>query len=153
MGCLLERLLWPHKARECAWSQSFVGRFLQAPCTMAAAPPLTADQAKDALKKVLSTFIEPSNKAKLEAALAEVAALPPDQQGMAKMAKLVPLVTSMCTPIMTEYNQANVMMGVMQIQMQAQANPAIGEGCALLMKAVSGTVPSDEEVQAVIGKL
>ena len=120
---------------------------------MAAAPPLTADQAKDALKKVLSTFIEPSNKAKLEAALAEVAALPPDQQGMAKMAKLVPLVTSMCTSVITEYNQAKVIMPGMQIQMQAQANPAIGEGCALLMKAVSGTVPSDEEVQAVIGKL
>ena len=83
----------------------------------------------------------------------EIAALPPEQQLMEKMTKLVPLVTSMCTSVITEYNQAKVIMPGMQIQMQAQANPAIGEGCALLMKAVSGTVPSDEEVQAVIGKL
>ena len=66
---------------------------------------------------------------------------------------LVPLVTGMCQPIMTEFNQPNIMMGVMQIQMQAQANPAIGEGCALLMKAVSGNVPPDAEVHEVIGKL
>ena len=118
-----------------------------------AAPPLTADQAKDALKKILQTFIDPANKGPLEAALAEVAALPADQQAMAKMAKLVPLVTGMCQPIMTEFNQPNIMMGVMQIQMQAQANPAIGEGCALLMKAVSGNVPPDAEVHEVIGKL
>ena len=44
--------------------------------------------------------------------------------------------------------------GRMQIRLaEAQANPAIGEGCALLMKAVSGNVPPDAEVHEVIGKL
>ena len=49
-----------------------------------AAPPMTPEKAKLILKDAIALFTVPENKAKLMAAVAEAAQLPPDQQGMVR---------------------------------------------------------------------
>ena len=116
-------------------------------------PPPPLSHAPAALRETLQTFSEPGNKAKLAEILAEVAAAPEAERGMKKMQLMVPAITEMCTATMAKYGCANVMMGVMAIQMHAPTNPAIAKGCALLMKAVQGAIPEDAEVGAVVAEL
>ena len=55
-------------------------------------PTLTLAQAEEAIGKIVAALEEPTTKAKLTALVAEVNAMPPEQQGMQKMIKILPAV-------------------------------------------------------------
>ena len=101
----------------------------------AAPPPMTPEKAKLILKETITLFSQPENQQRLTDALAEVAQLPPEQQPMGKMAKLMPIVTELAGGKLQEYGLPNVMMGVMQIQAVGQQDPVVMEGVQLLTAA------------------
>ena len=107
----------------------------------AAPPPMTPEKAKLILKETITLFSQPENQKRLTDALAEVAQLPPEQQPMGKMAKLMPIVTELAGGKLQEYGLPNVMMGVMQIQAVGQQDPVVMEGVQLLTAATMGNVP------------
>ena len=104
----------------------------------AAPPPMTPEKAKLILKETITLFSQPENQKRLTDALAEVAQLPPEQQPMGKMAKLMPIVTELAGGKLQEYGLPNVMMGVMQIQAVGQQDPVVMEGVQLLTAATMG---------------
>ncbi|CAH0370008.1 unnamed protein product [Pelagomonas calceolata] len=121
--------------------------------TMAAAPPpMTPEKAKLILKETITLFSQPENQKRLTDALAEVAQLPPEQQPMGKMAKLMPIVTELAGGKLQEYGLPNVMMGVMQIQAVGQQDPVVMEGVQLLTAATMGNVPDAATLQAFVAK-
>ena len=121
--------------------------------TMAAAPPpMTPEKAKLILKETITLFSQPENQQRLTDALAEVAQLPPEQQPMGKMAKLMPIVTELAGGKLQEYGLPNVMMGVMQIQAVGQQDPVVMEGVQLLTAATMGNVPDAATLQAFVAK-
>jgi hypothetical protein len=79
--------------------------------------PMTPDAAKALLKEALETLLVPENKEQLTAKLEE--AKTAENPQMAKMQLVMPLVTSIMTPVMQNHNQPNVMMAVMAVNMCA----------------------------------
>ena len=71
-------------------------------------PAMTADRAKQILKETIQLFSLPENRSRLEAAIAEAAQAPPDQQHFVKMQKLLPLITGMAGDKLREYGLPNV---------------------------------------------
>ena len=118
----------------------------------AAPPPMTPEKAKLILKETITLFSQPENQKRLTDALAEVAQLPPEQQPMGKMAKLMPIVTELAGGKLQEYGLPNVMMGVMQIQAVGQQDPVVMEGVQVLTAATMGNVPDAATLQAFVAK-
>ena len=140
---------WAHVSRARAARR----RELRAAAAMAAAPPpMTPEKAKLILKETITLFSQPENQKRLTDALAEVAQLPPEQQPMGKMAKLMPIVTELAGGKLQEYGLPNVMMGVMQIQAVGQQDPVVMEGVQLLTAATMGNVPDAATLQAFVAK-
>ena len=113
---------------------------------------MTPEKAKLILKETITLFSQPENQKRLTDALAEVAQLPPEQQPMGKMAKLMPIVTELAGGKLQEYGLPNVMMGVMQIQAVGQQDPVVMEGVQLLTAATMGNVPDTATLQAFVAK-
>jgi hypothetical protein len=109
-----------------------------------APPQLSPEDARKALDKAIEALRQPENISKLKAIIDECNALPPDQQMMAKMMKLMPEVTNTLGATMKDFGfdpatvPNAVMMGMMQIQMHGTTDPSIAADCAMVMKAVSG---------------
>ena len=114
---------------------------------------MTPEKAKLILKETITLFSQPENQKRLTDALAEVAQLPPEQQPMGKMAKLMPIVTELAGGKLQEYGLPNVMMGVMQLQAVGQQDPVVGEGVQILTAATMGNPPADEVIAAYLAKL
>ena len=110
---------------------------------------MTPEKAKLILKETITLFSQPENQKRLTDALAEVAQLPPEQQPMGKMAKLMPIVTELAGGKLQEYGLPNVMMGVMQIQAVGQQDPVVMEGVQLLTAATMGNVPDAATLASV----
>jgi len=108
-------------------------------------PPLTHEQAKEALDKSIQIFQVPENKEKLEKIIGETSAIEdPMQRQMAMMGGLLPIVQEMLASVMKEYGyegQQAVMPGVMQIQMHAMKDPDMQEKVGKLMGALQGKIP------------
>ena len=105
-------------------------------------PTLTAAQAEEAMGKIITILENEETKAKILAVVAEVNALPADQQGAAKMMKLMPAVQEATGPVLEEYGfqKAQAMMFMMQMNQHAATVPAIKEGVAKLQAAMAGNV-------------
>lgn len=88
----------------------------------------------------------PENKARLQKAVYEASQLPPEQQAMARMQKLVPLVTELAGSKLSEYGLPNVMIGVMQLQSVAQQDPIVAEGVRILTSASMGNPVDDGQL-------
>lgn len=106
--------------------------------------PMTVDRAKAILKDTIATFALPENRSRLQAAVQEVLHLPPEQQPIAKMQRLIPIVTEIAGPKLAQYGLPNVMMGAMMLQ---QVNdPLVSRGVQILTSASMGAPVSDAEV-------
>ena len=68
---------------------------------------MTAERAKAILKDAITLFTTEANKTALAAAVAECNALPEQERQMAKMTKLIPLVTGMVGPKLMEHGLPN----------------------------------------------
>jgi hypothetical protein len=100
-------------------------------------PQLTHDQAKAALDEAIAAFEIPSNKEKMEQAIASCAGMEPPQ----KMMILLPIVQEIQTEAMERYGFTGpgaVMAGTMQIQMHAMQDPEMQEKVKFLMSKVAG---------------
>jgi len=106
-----------------------------APAAPAGPPPLTKDSARALLDKVLATFKEPANKESLLATLAECDQADAAQAGMMKMAKLMPAVQAMLTPVL---DGRDLMSVGMEMQKFAAEDPSIAADVGKLMKAMQG---------------
>lgn len=106
--------------------------------------PMTVERAKSILKDTISTFAMPENRNRLQAAVQEVLHLPPEQQPIAKMQRLIPIVTDIAGPKLAQHGLPNVMMGVMQLQ-QVQ-DPLVSRGVQILTHASMGAPVSDAEI-------
>lgn len=104
------------------------------------------DRAKTILKDTIQTFVMPENKARLQQAVYEASQLPPEQQAMARMQKLVPLVTEIAGSKLSEYGLPNVMIGVMQLQSVAQQDSLVAEGVRILTSASMGNPIDDGQL-------
>ncbi|KAJ8608584.1 hypothetical protein CTAYLR_005974 [Chrysophaeum taylorii] len=116
-------------------------------------PPMTVDRAKVILKDTITTFTLPENRSRLQAAVDATSALPPDQQPIARMQKLVPLVTEIAGAKLGEYGLPNVMVGVMQLQIVSQQDPIVGEGVRILTSATMGNPVDDATVADYLQRL
>ena len=105
-------------------------------------PTLNAAQAEEAIGKIIAILENDETKAKILAIVAEVNALPADQQQMAKMMKLMPAVQEATAPVLEEYGfqKAQAMMFMMQMQQHAATVPAVKDGVAKLQAAMAGNV-------------
>ncbi len=105
-------------------------------------PTLTAVQAEEAIGKIITILENEETKTKILAIVAEVNALPADQQQMAKMMRLMPAVQEATSPVLEEYGfqKAQAMMFMMQMQQHAAAVPAVKDGVAKLQAAMAGKV-------------
>ena len=105
-------------------------------------PTLTAAQAEEAMGKIIAILEDETTKAKILAVVAEVNALPAEQQQMAKMMKLMPAVQEVTAPVLEEYGfqKGHAMMFMMQMQQYAATVPAVKEGVAKLQAAMAGNV-------------
>ena len=105
-------------------------------------PTLTAAQAEEAMGKIIAILEDETTKAKILAVVAEVNALPAEQQQMAKMMKLMPAVQEVTAPVLEEYGfqKGHAMMFMMQMQQHAATVPAVKEGVAKLQAAMAGNV-------------
>lgn len=68
---------------------------------------MTVERAKAILKDAIGLFTTEANKTALAAAVAECNALPEQERQMAKMTKLIPLVTGMVGPKLLEHGLPN----------------------------------------------
>eukprot|EP00630_Chrysocystis_fragilis_P006850 CAMPEP_0197394270 /NCGR_PEP_ID=MMETSP1165-20131217/4785_1 /TAXON_ID=284809 /ORGANISM="Chrysocystis fragilis, Strain CCMP3189" /LENGTH=195 /DNA_ID=CAMNT_0042919957 /DNA_START=29 /DNA_END=617 /DNA_ORIENTATION=- len=109
-------------------------------------PPMTVDRAKTILKDTIQTFVLPENRARLQQAINECLELPPEQQQIAKMQKLIPIVTELAGSKLAEHGLPNVMFGVMQLQQVAKQDPLVGEGIRILTSASMGNPVDDSQL-------
>ena len=85
----------------------------------------------------------PANKDRILAVLAEVNALPADQQMMARMMKVMPLVQEIQQNALAKYGfdfPGGAMQAMMQIQLASQADPEMAEQVKQLMSMATGNV-------------
>lgn len=104
------------------------------------------DRAKVILKDTIQTFVEPANRARLQQAVDEANQSPPEQQAMARMQKLIPLVTEIAGSKLQQHGLPNVMFGVMQLQQVAAQDPLVAEGVRILTSASMGNPVDDNLV-------
>ena len=106
--------------------------------------PLTKESARALLDQALAVFKQPANKEELLRLVGECDSAPKEQAGMMKMAKLLPAVQKMLTPLLEEAgfgsDESNLMTVAMQIQAFGGEDPTIFEDTAKLMKAMQGDV-------------
>uniref|UniRef100_A0A7S3FA55 peptidylprolyl isomerase n=1 Tax=Haptolina ericina TaxID=156174 RepID=A0A7S3FA55_9EUKA len=109
--------------------------------TASAPAKLTKDTARALLTKALDTFKEPANKEKLAAAVKECEGAG-EQADMMKMMKLMPMVTEMVGPTLSEYgfgsSSADAMGAITQVSAFGEEDPSIKADVGMLMKAVQG---------------
>lgn len=107
---------------------------------MSQAPQLSLEQAREALGKCLHNFETPANLGKIKAAMAEISALPAEEQAMAKMMRMMPLVTEIQSSVLRDYGfpESALMMAAMQIQQYAPQDADIAAGCQRLMAGLQG---------------
>ena len=106
-------------------------------------PQLTPEQCKSALFECMAAFEDPSNKARMEAAISEANEACKDNPamlGMTKMMKLMPIVNEIQAPTMQKYGFAanQTMMAVAQITAAAQNDPDMKAQVAKLTAALQG---------------
>lgn len=107
-----------------------------------APPQLTPEQAKSALTEIFSRFQKEENKLRFEALVKECEA--EENPMMAKMQKFPPLVTEVLKDLMESlgFQESELMMGVMQIQMHAAKDPDMSSKVGILMQAFTGNIPA-----------
>lgn len=113
-------------------------------------PKLSTDQAKEALDEIYTRFHKPENKAKLSALVESCNKA--ENPVAAKMMQFPALVGTMLGDLIEKYGfqQNQMMMAVMQIQMIAAQNPDMGKKVQVILQAFQGNIPDDEEEDAEI---
>jgi hypothetical protein len=108
----------------------------------------------DLLRETIETLTVPENKAQLQAAMD--AAATEENPAMARMQKVLPLISGLMTPVIAKYGFANVMQAVMIVNMavnQPGVDPSLKEATAAIQGAAMGNIPDDATCAALLQKL
>jgi hypothetical protein len=106
-------------------------------------PQMDQQTCKQALQDAIAAFSVPANKDRILAVLAEVNALPADQQMMMRMMKVMPVVQEIQQNALAKYGfdfPGGAMQAMMQIQLASQTDPEMGEQVKQLMSMATGNV-------------
>ena len=110
---------------------------------MSAPPQMDQATCKAALAEAIAAFEIPENKNRILAILAEVNALPADQQIMQRMMRVLPAVQEIQQNALAKYGfdfPGGAMQAMMQIQLASQNDPEMSEQVKRLMAMASGNM-------------
>ena len=110
---------------------------------MSAPPQMDQATCKAALSEAIAAFEIPENKNRILAILQEVNALPPDQQMMQRMMRVLPAVQEIQQNALAKYGfdfPGGAMQAMTQIQLASQNDPEMAEQVKRLMAMASGNM-------------
>ena len=84
------------------------------------------------------------------------AAAAEENPAMARMQRVLPLISGLMTPVIGKYGFTNVMQAVMVVNMcvaQPGVDPSLKEATQMIQAAAMGNIPDDAQSAAMLAKL